>query len=215
MENTLNISEIFLGLQGEGQYCGVPALFIRLSGCTRACNWCDTKYHVQGKPYTFEELNTEIDKYLPEVIVWTGGEPLKQFKQLEEFILSRGKFFSSHHIETNGDLIASGEITMKALGIFDYICCSPKSSDVAKEVFRIFSDSRDLRMARDIKVVTDLIEIGNDMLEFATMLMPFTSGIPARDSSTKHRVWEYCVKNRLRYSPRLHVEVFGTGKRGV
>ncbi|VFP83354.1 7-carboxy-7-deazaguanine synthase QueE [Candidatus Erwinia haradaeae] len=38
------INSIFQTLQGEGVYTGVPAIFIRLQGCTIGCNWCDTKY---------------------------------------------------------------------------------------------------------------------------------------------------------------------------
>lgn len=38
------INELFQTLQGEGYYCGVPAIFIRLQGCPVGCSWCDTKH---------------------------------------------------------------------------------------------------------------------------------------------------------------------------
>jgi organic radical activating enzyme len=165
--------------------------------------------------YYFEELSAIIDKYLPEIVVWTGGEPLKQYKRIEDFLLTRADVFMVNHIETNGELIASGEITLRELGIFEYVCCSPKELEVAKEVFGVLSSVRDLRMVWDTKVVTDLATVGTDMLQYATMLMPYTSGYPGTDADIRKLVWNYCVEKRLRYSPRLHVEVFGTGKRGI
>lgn len=38
------VNEIFLTLQGEGQWQGVPATFVRLQGCDVGCPWCDTKH---------------------------------------------------------------------------------------------------------------------------------------------------------------------------
>ena len=36
--------EIFGALQGEGPSAGRPSVFIRLSRCNLACQWCDTAY---------------------------------------------------------------------------------------------------------------------------------------------------------------------------
>lgn len=42
----LNVSEKFLSIQGEGRTTGIPAIFLRLSGCNLLCkssNWiCDS-----------------------------------------------------------------------------------------------------------------------------------------------------------------------------
>ena len=67
----------------------------------------------------------------------------------------------------------------------------------------------------DIKVVTDLKTTGMDMLKYATMLMPLTTGDIEKDAQIRKDVWGYCVENRIRYSPRLHVEIFGYNKRGI
>ena len=40
----LKINEIFYSIQGEGRHTGMPAVFVRLSGCSMGCPWCDTKY---------------------------------------------------------------------------------------------------------------------------------------------------------------------------
>lgn len=41
---TLRIAEIFTSVQGEGQWMGVPSVFVRISGCNLRCVWCDTPY---------------------------------------------------------------------------------------------------------------------------------------------------------------------------
>jgi len=45
--------------------------------------------------------------------------------------------------------------------------------------------------------------------------MPHTSGDAKVDEEVRKEVWKFCVMNRIRYSPRLHVEVFGPGERGI
>lgn len=41
---TLQVSEIFKSVQGEGPFCGVPSIFLRLGICNLSCVWCDTSY---------------------------------------------------------------------------------------------------------------------------------------------------------------------------
>ena len=42
------VSEIFYSIQGEGQHTGMPAVFLRLAGCSMECDFCDTKYAFHG-----------------------------------------------------------------------------------------------------------------------------------------------------------------------
>lgn len=37
---TLDLHSIFYTIQGEGPFCGMPAVFIRLAGCNLQCPWC-------------------------------------------------------------------------------------------------------------------------------------------------------------------------------
>jgi 7-carboxy-7-deazaguanine synthase len=80
---TLKINEIFPSIQGEGLRMGVPALFIRFSGCNLKCAFCDTKYAWQaGQEMTIDSICEKIKKnradFPAQWVCLTGGEPLFQ-----------------------------------------------------------------------------------------------------------------------------------------
>lgn len=98
---TLNIMEVFYDtIQGEGAYAGIPAVFMRLQGCTLDCAWCDTEWRL-GHTYSFEEIVDLMDNHNifkrflnGHHLILTGGSPLKQDKNLSIFLeeLSDGKY---------------------------------------------------------------------------------------------------------------------------
>jgi len=96
----LKISEIFYSIQGEGPELGMPAVFIRLSGCNLDCPWCDTKYAEHGVNMSEEEIISDVDSHNCENIVITGGEPLIQdiLPLIKELKLKSKKVY----VETNG-----------------------------------------------------------------------------------------------------------------
>ena len=57
----MKINNIFKSIQGEGRYAGFPVVFIRTSGCTRKCPWCDTQYHEGGKEYSTGKIIDSIE----------------------------------------------------------------------------------------------------------------------------------------------------------
>lgn len=90
MSETLIINEIFLSLQGESTFAGLPCIFIRLTGCNLRCSYCDTTYaFAEGQVKTIDEIEARIQQLaqnyaapasvgrLP-LIELTGGEPLLQ-----------------------------------------------------------------------------------------------------------------------------------------
>ena len=197
------INEMFNSIQGEGRYAGIPVLFIRLSGCTRTCEFCDSKYHITGEEINNREFARIINKFKANTIVWTGGEPLLYMKEIY-YLHNLYKDKISFHLETNGDLIT--EIDDKVRKRFDYICVSPKDLETAKKVYEHGNYD-------DIKVVTDL-KMNKELIKYATMLMPLTTGDKDKDLKTQQNVWNYCIKYKIRYCPRVHVDVWGS-KRGV
>lgn len=116
MEHILRINEIFYSLQGEGVFTGTPAVFIRFSGCNRACSFCDTDFAGFAE-MSAEEILTEVQKYPAKHVVLTGGEPtLQQLHELCARLKNLGYFIQ---IETNG----SNEVNK----LVDWVTCSPKT----------------------------------------------------------------------------------------
>lgn len=78
-ENRLKITEIFHSLQGETTFCGLPTVFIRLTGCPLRCSWCDTEYSFSGGEWQLIDSIIETAKsYETPYVCVTGGEPLSQ-----------------------------------------------------------------------------------------------------------------------------------------
>lgn len=118
----LNVQEIFLTLQGEGPYVGMPAVFIRLGGCNLACSFCDTEFESYKKIYLIEIVNEVKDLACEGVklIVITGGEPMIQpIEKLCQNLIDDGFLIQ---IETNGTLYRELPAEVK-------IICSPKTTN--------------------------------------------------------------------------------------
>ena len=90
MSDTLVINEIYLSIQGESTFAGLPCVFVRLTACNLRCSYCDTAYAFnEGKKWTFRDILVEIHEFervydrnvaghkLP-IVEFTGGEPLLQ-----------------------------------------------------------------------------------------------------------------------------------------
>jgi len=212
MNDKIKINAIFESIQGEGRWAGTPMLFIRTSGCTRACPWCDTKYHIKGKEMNIDDIVKIIKKSKLDYVCWTGGEPLlwvQQICQIRQKVKNK-----NFHLETNGDLLRHSYYLETNLGKehyidgwFNYIACSPKDRKTAKKVKETLSFFN--KQYYDIKIVTDLKKVGVDMLKYATILMPLTIYNKKKDLEVQKKVWNYCVKNNLKFTPRLQVFIWG------
>src|SRR5271169_5397961 len=97
MSDTLVVNEIYLSLQGESTFAGLPCIFIRLTACDLRCSYCDTAYaFTEGKKKSLAEILAAVKKLaepfsssqpstlnpqLP-LVELTGGEPLLQKNSL-------------------------------------------------------------------------------------------------------------------------------------
>lgn len=90
MPDSLVVNEIYLSLQGESTFAGLPCVFIRLTACNLRCSYCDTAYaFTDGKRQDLESIVTAVNSLaqpyatkpgeprLP-LVELTGGEPLLQ-----------------------------------------------------------------------------------------------------------------------------------------
>ena len=88
MVDSLLVHEIYLSIQGESTFAGLPCAFVRLTGCDLRCSYCDTAYaFTGGQSMIIDEVVAELEKRcaftgehgnkLP-LVELTGGEPLLQ-----------------------------------------------------------------------------------------------------------------------------------------
>jgi len=96
MNHTLVVNEIYLSIQGESTFAGLPCVFVRLTACNLRCSYCDTAYaFIEGKKLSHDEVRERIAELakpfeirnpkseirnpvrLP-LVELTGGEPLLQ-----------------------------------------------------------------------------------------------------------------------------------------
>lgn len=95
MSERLVVNEIYLSLQGESTFAGLPCVFIRLTACNLRCSYCDTAYaFTEGKRRPLAEILADVERLaapysvgglrsavggprLP-LVELTGGEPLLQ-----------------------------------------------------------------------------------------------------------------------------------------
>lgn len=122
------VNEIFYSLQGEGYYTGVPAVFVRLTGCNLRCPFCDTDFD-KGKEMSEEEIVAEVRKFPARHIVITGGEPTFQLNERLTTLLHEAGMFIQ--IETNGTHALDEGVKI------DWITCSPKSKPSKLRIQRI------------------------------------------------------------------------------
>ena len=62
MSDTLNINEIYLSIQGESTFAGLPCIFVRLTACNLRCSYCDTAYaFAEGSKKVLAEIREKID----------------------------------------------------------------------------------------------------------------------------------------------------------
>jgi 7-carboxy-7-deazaguanine synthase len=63
MSEALVVNEIFLSLQGESTFAGLPCIFIRLTACNLRCSYCDTAYaFTEGRPMAVAEVLAEVQR---------------------------------------------------------------------------------------------------------------------------------------------------------
>lgn len=161
-DGLIEVHSIFYTIQGEGPFCGTPAVFIRLAGCNLQCPGCDTEYTRQRKELwpdqivALARLQLDMSNSYPEydnwdkipiphslpdcngrLVVITGGEPFRQnIQRLMERLVGAGFFVQ---VETNGTLPAPDSLYSRDIasrtGV--YVVVSPKTGKVHYTVDRV------------------------------------------------------------------------------
>ena len=166
MSDTLVVNEIYLSLQGESTFAGLPCIFIRLTACDLRCSYCDTAYaFTEGKKKTLAEILAEVRRQakpflnsklkdknskLP-LVELTGGEPLLQKNSLPLMKSLCDDGFTVL-VETSGSHDIS-KIDPRVRRIMDLKC--PSSGEVARNRFE---NIKHLKSTDEIKFVIGTVE---------------------------------------------------------
>ncbi len=223
----MKIAEIFYSIQGEGTLVGVPSVFVRTSGCNLRCSWCDTPY-TSWKPEGVEMSNDaildDIAKYPGKHAVITGGEPMlfAPVVELTKALKDRGVHVT---IETAGTVYQG--VSADLMSISPKLANSTPTGEWAErhektryrpEVLRRLIEEFAYQLKFVIAAPGDLDEMRRMVGELGAdssrvVLMP--EGVTPQ--VTRERgLWlaEICKSEGFRFSPRLHVDLWGD-TRGV
>ena len=214
------IAECFFSVQGEGVTAGLPAVFIRLQGCSVGCVWCDTKYSwdpAGGREAELSELLEEVAAYPCRRVVVTGGEPLESalFVPLVETLKTSG---FTIEVETSGTLppprapVDQWNVSVKLAnsGVPEAKRINPAAirAFLGKDAWWKFVvvDERD---CAEVLTLAERFALPRERI----LLMP--EGI-RREEILERSAWvvEACKRHGFRYSPRLHILLWGA-RRGV
>ena len=216
------VSEIFYSIQGEGATAGLPAVFVRLQGCTVGCAWCDTKYSWDAAAGRLMDLDAIIDEaatFACRRVVLTGGEPLESplFVPLLRALGSRG---FTVEVETSGTLLPPAGVDRA----IQWNVSLKLAGTGVEEARRIRAEAVRGFLSRDAwwKFVVggdhDLDEVLRLAERFALprgriLLQPESVH---REELLDRSPWvvEACKRHGFRFSPRLHLLIWGA-RRGV
>lgn len=207
---------------------GVPSVFVRTSGCNLRCTWCDTPYtswQPEGEDRSIESIAEEVDRYGAEHVVITGGEPM-----IAPGIEELTRRLTQHvTVETAGTV----DVAVRC----DLMSISPKLAnstprdrdggrwaaqherlrhqpEILKRLMEryfyqlkfVISDPGDLT---EVRTIVNELEASKDRV----LLMP--EGVdPALLAERGRWLVEVCKQEGFRFSPRLHIELWGN-RRGV
>jgi 7-carboxy-7-deazaguanine synthase len=211
----LTVCETFSSLMGESTLAGLPAFFIRLSGCNLRCTYCDTTYaYEDGGTRSVASLVEAARGSSQRLVLVTGGEPLLQkgTRMLLEGLIQAGLEVM---VETNGSLPIQG-IDSRVRRAVDIKCPGSGMSSHNRwanleimtprdEVKFIISDQDDFNWALDVATRYRLVD------RLPVLISPVFGALPLSE------VAAWIVKSRrpLRLNLQLHKYIWGPEVRGV
>jgi 7-carboxy-7-deazaguanine synthase len=211
----LKVCETFISLMGESSWTGLPAYFIRLTGCNLRCRYCDTPYAYEGgTPVTVAALVAAALAQPHRLALVTGGEPLFQAETpaLLAELLDAGFTVC---LETNGSL-PIGSVDVRVHRVLDIKCPGSGMADhhdwqnldlltSRDEVKFVVSDCLDFSYA--LKIIRD----HHLCRRLAVLIAPVFGKVPLPEAAN----WIIESGLPLRLNPQLHKYIWGPEVRGV
>lgn len=210
---------------------GVPSVFVRTSGCNLRCTWCDTPYsswQPEGNDRSVDSVIEEVLGHGARHVVVTGGEPMiaPEIVQLTSALRDAGLHIT---VETAGTVLAP--VACDLMSISPKLANSlPIQRDGGRwaanherlryqpAVLRRLLAAYECQLKFVISSPCDVGEIGRMLKELhasgdQVVLMP--EGTDAATLLERSKwVVEICKREGWRFSPRLHVDLWGN-RRGV
>ncbi|MGA8027199.1 MAG: 7-carboxy-7-deazaguanine synthase QueE [Bryobacteraceae bacterium] len=227
----MKIAEIFYSLQGEGSLVGVPSAFVRTSGCNLRCTWCDTPYtswHPAGADLSIQEIAEKVAGFGASHVVVTGGEPM-----IAPEIVDLTRMF--HAAKFHITIETAGTVFMPVH--CDLMSISPKLSNSTPrerdrgrwaaqhdrsryrpDVLKQLMSDYDYQLKFVVSSPADLNEIAALRKELSappSRIVLMSEGTDA-ELLRQRGMWlaELCKTEGYRFSPRLHIHLWGD-KRAV
>lgn len=211
----LKVCETFVSLMGESSWAGLPAYFIRLTGCNLRCRYCDTPYAYEGgTAMTVPALVAAAQTQPHRLALVTGGEPLLQAETpaLLQELLDAGFTVC---LETNGS-VPIGAVDVRVHRILDIKCPGSGMADhndwrnldllsSRDEVKFVVSDRHDFTYALEIIRKHQLSQ------RVAVLISPVFGKVLLPEAAA----WIVESGLPLRLNPQLHKYIWGPEVRGV
>lgn len=212
----LTINEIYLSVQGESTWVGLPCVFVRLTACNLRCSYCDTEYaFYKGEKTLLNDVFDQVISYDSPLVEITGGEPLlqKNIHPLMTQLCDAGKIVL---IETSGSLDI-GPVDPRVHIIMDLKCPSSGESES-----NLLSNIELLRMKDELKFVIGSEEdyqwaaaqIARGRLDKKVGAILFS---PVFGKIDPRKIVEWILQDKLpvRFQLQLHKFIWPPDQKGV
>ncbi len=206
---------------------GVPSVFIRTSGCNLRCTWCDTPYtswDPEGTEMSVGEIVERAKSFGAWHAVVTGGEPM-----IAAAISELTHALNMHvTIETAGTVYAPVKCDLMSISpkLRNSIPVDREDGRWAAQHDRLRYRPAVLKQLMEYPYQLKFVVMSPDDLDEITRIVEETSadrkhvllmpeGTGAEVIAERGRwIAEICKREGFRYSPRLHVDLWGN-RRGV
>ncbi len=216
----VRVSEIFTSIQGEGPSTGTPSVFVRLQGCTVGCIWCDTKYSWdprRGHAMSLEALLAAVKAEVPRNVVVTGGEPLEHaaFVPVITGLKAMGRRIEVENAGT--EVPPAVDVDQWNVSLKLEHSKVPEARRLRPEAIARFRDLGawfkfvvgEEADVEEVLRIQSTYGLASDQI----VLMPL--GMRREDQQARMpQVVDWCRRHGFRFSPRLHILIWGP-KRGV
>jgi 7-carboxy-7-deazaguanine synthase len=211
----LTVCETFTSVMGESTLAGLPAFFIRLTGCNLRCRYCDTTYAYEGgETRSVASLVAEARLSGARLALVTGGEPLLQENTgyLLDSLIKAGLEVA---LETNGSLPIKG-IAGRVRRILDLKCPGSGMSEHnywenlknladRDEVKFVVASQEDFTWALDVAQRYGLLD------RLPVLISPVFGVLAASEVAA----WIVASGRPVRLNLQLHKYIWGPEVRGV